>query len=393
MENILIQNEQQRFVREAMKRFVEANIGVCVVIALTLTINQIMQRALDAEQQARVLLKPTIPNILSAFRFHLRGLSTIAVLAVLAMLALPLGHARAEYPERQVTIVVPFAAGGGTDIAARIISAPLAEALGKSVIVENRAGAGGNIGIAAVARAAPDGYTLLLSSSAFVVNTSLYAKKAYDPFKDFSYVLVIGAAPNIFVVPKSSDIKTFADLIAKAKANPGKLNWTSPGGGTTPYLAGELLKLRIGIDMVHIPFPGAGPATQSALAGQVDMYTANLGSVAQYIESGELRPLAQTGSERWPELKQVPTLAELGVYDAETDTFQAIYAPAGTPQPIIDRLVKEVKAILSRPAIREHLLNTGLGVIAGGPEILRARVVREVPMYKEIIDKAGLKIE
>jgi tripartite-type tricarboxylate transporter receptor subunit TctC len=226
-----------------------------------------------------------------------------------------------------------------------------------------------------------------------VVNTSLYAKKAYDPFKDFDYLVVIGAAPNVFVVPKSSDIKTLADLIAKAKANPGKLNWTSPGGGTTPYLAGELLKLRTGINMVHIPYPGAGPATQSALAGQVDMYTANLGSVAPHIGSGALRALAQTGSERWPELTQVPTLAELGIRDAETDTFQAIYAPAGTPKPIIDRLVKEITVILNRPAIREHLLKTGLGVIAGGPDVLRARVMREVPMYKEIIDKAGLKIE
>jgi tripartite-type tricarboxylate transporter receptor subunit TctC len=331
--------------------------------------------------------------ILYAYKARSRTFLTAVLTVIVAMSAVPLNIARAEYPERQITVIVPFAAGGGTDIAARLISKPLAEALGKPVIVENRAGAGGNIGIAAAARAAPDGYTLLLSSSAFVVNPSLYAKKAYDPFKDFLYVMVIGASPNVIVVPSSSDVKALAELIAKAKANPGKMNWTSPGVGTTPYLAGELLKLRTQINMLHIPYSGAGPATQAGLAAQVDMLTANLGSVAPHIESGALRALAQTGKERWPELRKVPTLAELGINDAESDTFQAIYAPAGTPQQIIDRLVKELTEILKRSEIRELFLKTGLGVLADGPDVLRARVTREVPMYKEIIDKAGLKIE
>ena len=154
--------------------------------------------------------------------------------------------ARAEYPERQITMIVCFPAGGGTDIAARLINTPLGEALGKPVIIENRGGAGGNIGIAAAARAGGDGYTLLVCSSAYVVNPSLYAQATYDPFKDFVPVMVIGASPNAFVVPAQSDIKTMPELIAKAKANPGKLNWTSPGAGTTPYLAGEVLKLRTG---------------------------------------------------------------------------------------------------------------------------------------------------
>src|SRR5215510_4618993 len=301
--------------------------------------------------------------------------------------------ARAEYPERQITMIVCFPAGGGTDIAARLINTQLGEALGKPVIIENRGGAGGNIGIAAAARAAGDGHTLLICSSAYVVNPSLYAQAAYNPFKDFVPVIVIGASPNAFVVPAQSDIKSLPDLIARAKANPGKLNWTSPGAGTTPYLAGEVLKLRTGVNMLHIPFPGAGPATTAVLAGQVDLYTANIGSLMALIDAGKVRPIAVTSRERWPDLPNVPSLEELGIKDAVSDTFQGIYAPAGTPQLVIDRLAKELALILNRPDIREKFVKAGLPVVAEGPEVFRARIAREVPMYKYIIDKAGLKIQ
>ena len=301
--------------------------------------------------------------------------------------------ARADYPERQITMIVCFPAGGGTDIAARLINTQLGDALGRPVVIENRGGAGGNIGIAAAARAPADGYTLLVCSSAYVVNPSLYAQAAYDPFKDFVPVMVIGASPNVFVVPAQSAIKTLPELIVKAKANPGKLNWTSPGAGTTPYLAGELIKLRTGIDMQHIPFAGAGPATTAALAGQVDLYTANIGSLMGVIEAGKLRPVAVTSRARWPDLPDVPSLEEIGIEDAVSDTFQGIYAPAGTPQPIIDRLAKELTAILARPDVREKFAKAGLPVVAEGPDVFRARIAREVPRYKEIIDKAGLKIQ
>jgi tripartite-type tricarboxylate transporter receptor subunit TctC len=299
---------------------------------------------------------------------------------------------RADYPERPITMIVCFPAGGGTDIAARLVNISLGEALGKPVIIENRGGAGGSIGTAAAARAAPDGYTLLACSSAFVVNPSLYANVAYDPFKDFEPVMVLGASPNVFVVPAGSEIKSMPEFLAKAKANPGKLNWTSPGAGTTPYLAGEVLKLRTGIDVVHIPFAGAGPATTAVLAGQVDLYTANLGSVSALIDSGKVRPIAVTSKQRWRDLPDVPSLEELGVKDAESDTFQAIYAPAGVPKPIIDRLAKELKVILDRPDTRERFAKAGLPVVAEGPDVFRARIAKEVPMYREIIDKAGLKI-
>ena len=315
----------------------------------------------------------------------------IATLAAIAILGA--AGAQADYPERQITLVVCFPAGGGTDIAARMINTQLGEALGKPVIVENRAGAGGSIGTVAVARAAPDGYTLLACSSAFVVNPSLYASVAYDPLKDFAPVMVIGASPNVFVLPAQSPLKTMPELLAKAKANPGKLNWTSPGVGTTPNLAGEVLKLRTGTDMVHIPFTGAGPATTAVLGGQVDLYTANIGSVSGLIDSGKVRPIAVTATRRWPDLPDVPTLDELGIKDAVSDTFQGIFAPAGTPPPVIDRLVKELTGILGRPDIRETFAKAGLPVVAEGPAAFRERIAREVPLYKEIIDKAGLRIQ
>ncbi len=301
--------------------------------------------------------------------------------------------AQAAWPERQITLIACFPPGGGTDIAARLIAPPLSEALGQPVIVENRAGAGGNIGTGVAARAAPDGYTFLVCSSAFVVNPSLYAKTTYDPFKDFAPIMVLGASPNVITVPAKSDIKTLPELIARAKANPGKLNWTSPGAGTTPYLAGELLQIRADIKMVHIPFTGAGPALTAALGGQVDMYTANLGSLQPQIQANQVHALAVTAMKRWADLPDVPTFEESGVKDAASDTFQGIFAPAKTPQPVIDRMVKEITAILARPDIQERYAKSGLPVTAEPPDVFRARIAREVPLYKEIIDKAGLKIQ
>jgi tripartite-type tricarboxylate transporter receptor subunit TctC len=276
--------------------------------------------------------------------------------------------ARAEYPEKQITMMVCFPAGGGTDIAARLVNTQLGEALGKPVIVENRGGAGGN-------------------------NPSLYANASYDPLKDFVPLMVLGASPNVFVVPEKSPIKSMKDFIDKAKENGGTFNWTSPGAGTTPQLAGELIKLRTGIKMQHIPFPGAGPASNAVIAGQVDLYTANIGSVQGLIDGGRVRPIAVTSKTRWPPLPDVPTLDEIGIKDAESDTFQGVYVLAGTPQPIVDRLAKELSAILARPDVKEKFDKIGLPVVADGPAAFRKRVEREVPMYKEVIDKAGLKIQ
>ena len=234
------------------------------------------------------------------------------LLAAMAVLALASAPARADYPDKQITMVVCFPAGGGTDIAARLVNTQLGEALGKPVIIENRGGAGGNIAIQAVKRLPADGYTLLVCSSAYVVNPSLYANANYDPIKDFVPLMVLGASPNVFVVPEKSTIKSMKEFIEQAKANGGTFNWTSPGAGTTPQLAGELIKLRTGIKMQHIPFPGAGPATNAVLAGQVDLYTANIGSVQGLIDGGKVKPIAVTSKTRWKPLPDVPTLDEIG---------------------------------------------------------------------------------
>ena len=321
----------------------------------------------------------------------LRALVRTLFFAAMLALAAPSG-AHAQYPDRQLTMVVCFPAGGGTDIAARIINTQLGEALGKPVIIENRGGAGGNIATTAVARMPADGYTLLVCSSAFVVNPSLYANATYDPLKDFVPLMVIGASPNVFVVPGQSPIQSMKEFIEKAKEADGKMNWTSSGVGTTPQLTGELIKIRTGIKMQHVPYAGAGPATTAALAGQVDLYTANIGSLQALIDAGKLRAVAVTSKKRWPGLPNVPTLEEAGVKDVESDTFQGIYVRAGTPQPIVDRLAKELTAILNRPDIKDKYDKVGLPVVAEGPAGFRKRVEREVPMYKEVIDKAGLRI-
>lgn len=333
-------------------------------------------------------------STLSAALSALRNNRLMAILvAVAAIATISLDSARAEYPDHQITIIACFPVGGGTDLAVRMINTQLGDALGKPVIIDNRGGAGGSIATAAAARASADGYTLLGCSSAFVVNPSLYAHVAYDPFKDFVPIMVIGASPNVFVVPAQSRFKTLREIIAYAKANPGKLNWTSPGAGTTPQLAGELLKARTGIEMVHIPYAGAGPASTAVISGQVDMYVANFGSVTGLINGGSVRVMAVTSKTRWPDLPDAPTLDELGIKNAESDTFQGLFAPAGTPKPIIDRLAKELAKILEQPDVRAKYVKLGLPVVAEGPDAFRARIAREVPMYKEIIDKAGLKIQ
>ena len=296
-------------------------------------------------------------------------------------------------PNKQITMVVCFPAGGGTDIAARLVNTQLGEALGKPVIIENRGGAGGNIAIAAVKRLPADGYTLLVCSSAYVVNPSLYANADYDPLKDFVPLMVLGASPNVFVVPEKSEIKSMKEFIEKAKANGGKMNWTSPGAGTTPQLAGELIKLRTGIEMQHIPFPGAGPATNAVLAGQVDLYTANIGSVQGLIDGGKVRPIAVTSKTRWAPLPDVPTLDEIGIKDAESDTFQGVYragrhAAAGDRSPG-EGVERDPRAA---PTSRRSSTRSACRWWRRARRHSCKRVEREVPMYKEVIDKAGLKI-
>jgi tripartite-type tricarboxylate transporter receptor subunit TctC len=313
-----------------------------------------------------------------------------ATLVAFAVVSIGIMPACAEWPERQITVVAHFAPGGSNDLLARLIAYELGPALGQTVIVENRPGANGNIGLAAVARANPDGYTLVVASGVVLINPAI-RKAGYDPIKDFEPVVYLGASPNVILTSPKSGLNTVQDLIAKAKANPGKLTFSSPGVGSTSQLAVELLKLRMNIDLVHVPYQGAAPAAQAAIAGTTDIASVAVGGMMGLITSGASRALVQTGKERWPEMPDVPTTTEAGIPNAVVETSQMLLAPAGTPKPIIDRLAKVVLKIMEKPDVKEKMLKAGFAVETEGTEQLRARIAREVPMWKEVVERAGIE--
>jgi tripartite-type tricarboxylate transporter receptor subunit TctC len=320
-------------------------------------------------------------------RAVLQGAGTLAI----GTTAFGRTAATADYPNRPVRIIVPFAAGGPSDLTARLMSVKLAEALGQTFFVENRAGAGSNLGTAAVARSAPDGYTLLVTSSAFVVNPGLYKQVPYDPVKDFAPVAELDTSPNVFIATPASGITSMAQLVARAKANPNELSYASAGIGTTPHLAAELLKIAAGITITHVPYQGAGPAVQSILAGTVPVACASLPGAHPSILSGKLRAIAVTGPQRWYDMPDVPTMLELGYPGFVVDTFHCMMAPAGTPQEIVSRLAEVSVATLKQPEFHERLRTLGFEVIANGPDGMRRRIAEEVPRYRDIIVKAGIE--
>src|SRR5215203_9929 len=304
--------------------------------------------------------------------------------------ALSVGIAFAVYPERPVTIVVPFAPGGANDVVIRAIQQPLAEALGQTIVVENRGGAGGSVGAAYTARAKADGYTLLMAATGFVVNPSLYDKVQYDPLKDFEAVTELTTFPVIYTVLPDIGVNTLQELIAYAKQQPGKLNYSTPGAGTLPHLAAELLKLNTGIDMVHIPYAGAAPAAQALLSKTVEVASTSITVAKPQIQAGTMVGLAVTGTERWPELPDVPTVGEAGVPAALADTWQGIVVPAGTPKEIVDRLAKALIEVMRRLDVRDRLLNAGFYSTGRGPDEFHKRLVEEVPKWKQVIEKARI---
>jgi tripartite-type tricarboxylate transporter receptor subunit TctC len=301
--------------------------------------------------------------------------------------------AQASYPERTITLIVPFAPGGPTDIIARILSAAFQKSLGQSVIVENRGGAAGNIGMGLAARATPDGYTLLLTSTAIAVNPALFAHLPYDPFKDFVPVSELVNAPNVIVVRADSGMKTIADLVARAKAAPGSFNYASPGVGTKSHLTAEQLKLRAGIDMIHVAYRGAGPAALAVLDGTVQVGSVALSAAEPMIKNGTLTALAVSGAHRWFSLPDVPTMIEQGFPGFISETFNALFAPAGTPPAIVGLLTRESHAALTGPEAREQARHAGFEVVAGTSAELAARVAAEVAGVKELAAKIGIKPE
>ena len=322
-------------------------------------------------------------------RRHLLAAGLGAPLATLAAPAIL--RAESKYPERIVRLVVPFAPAGPTDIMARILATHLGGAINGTVIVENKPGAGGNIGISGVAHAEPDGYTLLLTSSAYVVNPGLYARIPYNPYKDFAPIAELGTSPNVILVNPKFGINSIADLVARAKKNPDELNYASPGIGTTPHLSGELFKLVAGVQITHVPFSGAGPAIQAILSGTTQVAFAALPPAHPHIESGDLKALAVTGAHRWFDLPDVPTMIELGYKDFISDTFQGFLAPAKTSPEIIALLSAKSIEIVKRPKIADQLRAGGFEVLANGPDGLRKRIDDEVPKWRDIVAKAGIQ--
>jgi tripartite-type tricarboxylate transporter receptor subunit TctC len=294
------------------------------------------------------------------------------------------------YPNRTIRVIVPFAAGGPSDIIARIVADALQPRLGQSVVIDNRAGGGANIGIGQAARAEPDGYTLLITTSAIVINPSLYKKIPFDPVKDFAPICDLAISPQMLSVLPGY-VNTLAEFIAKAKEAKGKLNYSSPGLGTQAQLTVELLKLRAGIDITHVPFTGGPPAVQALLSKSVELVTNAVPTSEKLVHAGTIHALAVSGKDRWFSLPKVPTLVESGFPGFVTDTFVGLFAPIGAPKDVVARLAQETQVALKNPEVIARARGAGFQIIGGGPDVLAARVVREVALNREIIAKAGIE--
>ena len=307
--------------------------------------------------------------------------------------ALPAQAAEAQqYPTRPIRLVLGFAPGGASDTMARVIATRLSESIGQPVVIDNRAGAGGNIAAEIVARSNPDGYTLLLGNNGMLaVNVSLYPKIGFNPLKDFAPVVLIASQPNVVVVHPAVAAKSMKELIALAKSKPGQLNYASPGAGTTGHLAGELFKRMAGVEYVIIPFKGGGPSAVSVLSGQTQFSFATALSVQPHIKSGKLRALAVTTAKRSPSFPDLPTVAEAAVPGFDAITWHGIVVPAGTPQPIIVKLNREFNKLLQSPEMRERMLTLGSEVIGGEPKQLTDFIRTEIPRWAKVIKESGAK--
>jgi tripartite-type tricarboxylate transporter receptor subunit TctC len=295
-----------------------------------------------------------------------------------------------QYPTKPVKIIIPFAAGGVTDIAGRVIAQKLSERLGQQFYIENMGGAGGNIGMAAAARSPGDGYTVLFASSSIVVNPSLYNKVPYDIDKDFIPVTKAGGSPNAWLVNPSFPAKTMKELIDLIKANPGKYSVASPGAGTTPSLSIEMLKLGLGLDFVTVPFAGGGPSTQSVLGGHTPIACGALGNAVNLIKEGKLRAVAVTAKKRSASMPDIPTLEEFGVKDQEAETMTGVFVPAGTPKAVVELLQREISTIVNMPDIKSRLLELGVEAEGDSSADFDKYVKAEVAKWRKVIADAKI---
>jgi len=298
-----------------------------------------------------------------------------------------------HYPEHSVRMVVGFTAGGPTDVIARIIAERLSTSTGQQFYVDNRPGAGSNIANAEVAKAAPDGYTIIVVSTGFMVNMTLYAHVPYDAVKDFAPITMVAYSPNVVLVNPSVPANNVRELIELIKANPNKYSFAGPGIGSTPHLSGELFKQKFGLDMVHVPFPGAAQAISSAIAGHTPIAFTALPPALANIQEGKLRALALLAVKRSREIPNVPTMQEAGYPDPEADTLTGVLASAGTPSEIVDLLHREIAKAVADPGVRDRLFKLGFEPVANKPEEFGARIKSEIAKWGKVIHDANLRIQ
>ena len=321
------------------------------------------------------------------------GRFTALALGLALMVAAP---AHAVYPERPVTMVVPFAAGGTTDILARIVGEELSKRLGQQIVIDNRAGAGGNTGTAVVAKAAPDGYTLVMGTiGTHAINSSIYKRMPYDPVRDFAPVSIVAVVPNVLVAHPFAPFHTVAELISYAKANSGKLNFASSGNGSSIHLSGEMFKAMTETKIEHIPYKGSGPAVIDMISGQVPLMIMfdNLPSSLPQIKAGKLMALGVTSAARTPILPEVPTIAEAGLPGYEATPWFGVLAPSGTPKEIIDRLNSEIVAILGVPAVKGRLFEQGAEPVGDTPEHFAEVIKTDLTKWASLIEKVGISVD
>ena len=330
------------------------------------------------------------------YRTKLKALALASALAAGAAISSisPAAPAHAAYPSKPVRVIVPYPAGGTTDIIARIAANQLSERLKQPFIVENRAGASGAIGSQAVAQSAPDGYTLVMgTASSHGINSALQKNLPYDAVKDFAPVTVVANTPNIIIANTATPVKTLGDLVKLAKAEPGKINFGSTSPGGSPHMSAELLKMMAGIDMTHVPYKGAAPMLTDLIGGQVQIGFDNLPSSIGFVKSGKVRALAVTTARRWPGAPDIPTVAESGVPGYEVSGWFGLLAPAGTPKAILLKLQSTVAEAVRTPEVAKQLRDLGAEPVANTPDVFAQEIRDDVDKWRKVVKSTGLKLE
>ena len=322
-------------------------------------------------------------------------MKTQMMVILMACCACPSVHAHgADYPVRPITMIVPFTPGGGTDIMARLVADKLGRGLGQPVVVENKAGAGGTIGTELAARSEPNGYTLMMGSvSTISINPSLYKKLNINPIKDLAPIGLFASTPSVIAVPNNLPVNTLQELIAYAKANPGKVNFGSAGSGTSHHLAGELFKQQAGVDAQHVPYKGSAPALLGLMRGDVQFLIANMPSLKPAIDGKQIKPLALTSLERSAQFPDYKTANESGLPGFEVIVWYGIFAPAGTPEAIINRLNGELRKITAMPDVRKKLTEEGADAINSTPREFAQRIQKDYEIWKKVVDSSGAKAD